>query len=72
MYHCWVRFLSLSFLLTSEMQVEAREQIIGDVSNLCDIAEAVCTAQEEQLKQSYFDLPIWGSPRDLMASLCDE
>ncbi|XVF86627.1 hypothetical protein PTKIN_Ptkin18bG0057600 [Pterospermum kingtungense] len=54
------------------LQVEAQEAIIRDVSNLCDISEAMCTAQEEQLKQSYFDLPIWGSPRDLMESLCDE
>lgn len=53
-------------------QVEAQEAVIQDVSNLCDVAEAMCDAQEEQLKQSYFDLPIWASPRDLMASLCDD
>ena len=65
-------FLILSFLLISEMQAESQEIIIRDVSNLCDIAEAMCNTQEERLKQSYFDLPIWASPRDLMASLCDE
>ncbi|XVF26770.1 hypothetical protein REPUB_Repub14bG0047200 [Reevesia pubescens] len=54
------------------LQAEAQEMIIRDVSNLCDIAEAICNAQEEELKQSYFDLPVWASPRDLMASLCDE
>ncbi|EOY26803.1 hypothetical protein QUC31_012205 [Theobroma cacao] len=54
------------------LQVEAQDMTIRDVSNLCDIAEAMCNAQEEQLKLSYFDLPIWASPRDLMASLCDE
>ncbi|XP_022714990.1 DNA ligase 1 [Durio zibethinus] len=53
-------------------QAEAQETIILDVSNLCDIAEAMCNAQEERLKQTYFDLPIWASPRDLMASLCDD
>lgn len=53
-------------------QVEAQEAIIQDVSNLCDVAEAMCDAQEEQLKQAYFDLPIWASPRGLMASLCDD
>ncbi|KAK5803407.1 uncharacterized protein LOC108455750 isoform X2 [Gossypium arboreum] len=54
------------------LQAEAQEMVIRDVLNLCDIAEAMCNQQEEQFKQSYFDLPIWASPRDLMASLCDE
>ncbi|XVF24977.1 hypothetical protein REPUB_Repub13aG0173700 [Reevesia pubescens] len=54
------------------LQAEAQEMIIRDVSNLCDISEAMCNTKEEQLKQYYFDLPIWASPRDLMASLCDE
>lgn len=62
------------FSLVDELllQAEAQEMIIRDVLNLCDIAEAMCNQQEEQFKQSYFDLPIWASPRDLMASLCDE
>ncbi|KAK8670134.1 hypothetical protein V6N13_104895 [Hibiscus sabdariffa] len=46
--------------------------VIHDVSNLCDIAEAICNAQEERLNRTYFDLPIWASPRHLMASLCDD
>ncbi|XP_038704492.1 uncharacterized protein LOC120000473 [Tripterygium wilfordii] len=54
------------------LQIEAQEAIIHDVSNLCDVAEAMCNAQEERLKQQYFDLPIWASPEELMASLCDE
>ncbi|XP_008230513.1 PREDICTED: uncharacterized protein LOC103329779 [Prunus mume] len=53
------------------LQAEAQEAIIGDVSNLCDIAEAMCSEQEEQITQSLLDLPIWGSPRELMNSLCD-
>ncbi|GKV07817.1 hypothetical protein SLEP1_g19531 [Rubroshorea leprosula] len=53
-------------------QAEAQEAIIQDVSNLCAVAEAMCDEQEEQLKQSYLDLPIWASPHDLMASLCDD
>lgn len=56
---------------SSSMQAEAQEAIIGDVSNLCDIAEAMCSEQEEQITQSLLDLPIWGSPRELMNSLCD-
>lgn len=46
----------MSFLVKSESQAEAHEIVIHDVSNLCDIAEAVCDAQEQQMKQSYFDM----------------
>ncbi|KAG7017788.1 hypothetical protein SDJN02_19654, partial [Cucurbita argyrosperma subsp. argyrosperma] len=53
-------------------QVEAQEAIIRNVSKLCDIAEALCMTEENQLKQRLIDLPIWASPRELMASLCDE
>ncbi|XP_059670079.1 uncharacterized protein LOC132315727 [Cornus florida] len=54
------------------LRVEAEEAIIQNISNLCDSAEAICNAQEEPMMQSLIDLPIWASPRDLMASLCDE
>ncbi|KAH7577287.1 hypothetical protein ACOSP7_001863 [Xanthoceras sorbifolium] len=54
------------------LQAEAQEAIIHDVSNLCDVAEAMCNAQEEWVTQSLVDLPVWASPRELMASLCDE
>ncbi|KAL8528103.1 hypothetical protein ACS0TY_005785 [Phlomoides rotata] len=51
-------------------QVEAQEAILQDVSSLCDVAEALCSAHEE--KQLFIDLPIWGSPRELMAALDDQ
>lgn len=54
------------------MQAEAQESIIADVSSLCDTVEAMCRAEEEDFAQSLIDLPIWGSPRELMRSLCDE
>ncbi|KAI9072132.1 hypothetical protein K1719_042449 [Acacia pycnantha] len=54
------------------LQVEAQEGIIQDVSNLCDVAEAMCHKQEQQLNQSLFDLPIWASPNELMQFLCDD
>ncbi|XP_065878462.1 uncharacterized protein [Euphorbia lathyris] len=53
-------------------QAEAQEAIIHDVSCLCDIAESMCNTQQDLLAQSYIDLPVWSSPRELMASLCDE
>uniref|UniRef100_A0A5B7BNF2 Uncharacterized protein n=1 Tax=Davidia involucrata TaxID=16924 RepID=A0A5B7BNF2_DAVIN len=53
------------------LRVEAEEAIIHDVTHLCDLAEAICNAHEERTKQSLVDLPIWASPGELMASLCD-
>ncbi|KAG6588936.1 hypothetical protein SDJN02_16440, partial [Cucurbita argyrosperma subsp. argyrosperma] len=53
-------------------QVEGQEGIIRNVSKLCDMAEALCKTEADQLKQCLIDLPIWASPRELMASLCDE
>ncbi|VVB04227.1 unnamed protein product [Arabis nemorensis] len=49
---------------------EAQEAIIQDISNLCQVAENICRMEEEEKKQSFFDLDIWSSPTDLMASLC--
>ncbi|CAE6069858.1 unnamed protein product [Arabidopsis arenosa] len=49
---------------------EAQEAVINDVSKLCEVAENICRIEEEEKKQSFFDLPIWSSPTDLMASLC--
>ncbi|KAJ7970753.1 putative Cryptic loci regulator protein 1 [Quillaja saponaria] len=54
------------------LQVEAQEAIIDDVSNLCDVAEVICNKKEEQFKQLLFDLPIWASPHELIASLCED
>ncbi|KAK9104337.1 hypothetical protein Scep_021181 [Stephania cephalantha] len=54
------------------LQAEAQEVIIRDMSNLCDVAEAMCEAEEERLKQPLFDLPVWSSPRSLMDALCDQ
>ncbi|GMH23914.1 hypothetical protein Nepgr_025757 [Nepenthes gracilis] len=54
------------------LQVEAQEAIIHQVTNLCDVAEALCDGQEQKMNQSFIDLPIWGSPRELMALLCDD
>ncbi|KAF3566263.1 hypothetical protein DY000_02011026 [Brassica cretica] len=49
---------------------EAQEVIINDVSNLCEVAESVTRVMEEERKQSLFDLDVWSSPTNLMASLC--
>ncbi|RZC58829.1 hypothetical protein C5167_006134 [Papaver somniferum] len=54
------------------LQEEMREGMIRDLSELCDAAEAMYKAEEEQLKQSFFDLPVWASPRSLLASLSDQ
>ncbi|XP_058773091.1 uncharacterized protein LOC131647196 [Vicia villosa] len=54
-----------SFLDDLIFQVEAQETIISDISNLCDVAEAICLKQE----QSLFELPIWSTPLELMQEL---
>ncbi|XP_010681864.2 uncharacterized protein LOC104896770 [Beta vulgaris subsp. vulgaris] len=54
------------------LQVEAQEAIIRSFEQLCDVADSLCNAQEEKNNQRFFNLPIWHSPRELMASLCDD
>ncbi|KAJ9564202.1 hypothetical protein OSB04_000168 [Centaurea solstitialis] len=55
------------------IQVEAQEASIVQISTLCDVAEALCNAQEQVLKQPFVYLPIWElSPRKLITSLCEE
>ncbi|EOA25560.1 hypothetical protein CARUB_v10018904mg [Capsella rubella] len=49
---------------------EAQEAVINDVLKMCEVAENICRIEEEEKKQSFFDLPIWSSPTDLMTSLC--
>ncbi|KVI09173.1 uncharacterized protein LOC112524137 [Cynara cardunculus var. scolymus] len=54
-------------------QVEAQEATIYEVSRLCDVAEALCSAEEQRLMQPYIDLPVWRpSPQELMTSLLEE
>ncbi|KAD3641121.1 hypothetical protein R6Q59_003749 [Mikania micrantha] len=55
------------------VQVEAQEACINEVSTLCDVAESLCNAEEQQLKQPFVCLPIWeSSPRKLITMLCEE
>ncbi|CAH8383418.1 unnamed protein product [Eruca vesicaria subsp. sativa] len=51
---------------------EAQEVMINDVSNLCEVAENIVRVEEEEVKQTLFDLDVWSSPKNLMASLCDD
>ncbi|OIT05762.1 PREDICTED: uncharacterized protein DDB_G0292186 [Nicotiana attenuata] len=63
-------FSSVDQLLS---QAEAREDVIRNILKRCDVAEALCTAAEERVKQPFFDLPIWAhSPRSLIKSLGEE
>ncbi|KAK8933377.1 hypothetical protein KSP39_PZI015688 [Platanthera zijinensis] len=50
--------------------VEAQEMVLRKLSDFCDCVDSFCEAQEERLTQSLIGLPIWGSPRALMRSLC--
>ncbi|KAK1314314.1 hypothetical protein QJS10_CPA06g01214 [Acorus calamus] len=50
--------------------VDAQVTLIGEMENLCDMAEAL-VAEEERVTRSLLKLPIWGSPRDLVAIVAD-
>ncbi|CAN4079185.1 unnamed protein product [Withania somnifera] len=53
--------------------VEAQEAVIGNISKLCDVVDAIWTAQEEKTKQSVLNLPVWAhAPNELISSLCTE
>lgn len=43
--------------------------MIRKLSELCDYANAVLEAEEERMSKTLMELPIWGSPRRLIASL---
>ncbi|PKU81869.1 uncharacterized protein LOC110116475 [Dendrobium catenatum] len=53
------------------LELETQETIFRKISDLCNIVDLFCETQEDRLTQSLLDLPIWGSPRALMRSLCD-
>ncbi|XP_043726089.1 uncharacterized protein LOC122672684 [Telopea speciosissima] len=54
------------------LQAKAQEAIVQDLSNLCETVETLCKAEEERVKQSFIDLPIWATPSALVASLSDD
>lgn len=68
-----MKVLNSIFIMNYLVQVEAQEAVIGNISKLCDVVEAVWTAQEEKMKQSVLDLPIWAhTPGELISSLCSD
>ncbi|XP_027154015.1 uncharacterized protein LOC113753936 [Coffea eugenioides] len=55
------------------LQAEAQKSIIEDVARLCDVAEALCSAREENFTKSFTELPVWASkPHELMTSLYED
>ncbi|KAL0906548.1 hypothetical protein M5K25_025050 [Dendrobium thyrsiflorum] len=52
------------------LELETQEATFRNISDLCNCVDLFCEAQEDRLTQSLLDLPIWGSPRALMRSLC--
>ncbi|KAK1270659.1 hypothetical protein QJS04_geneDACA004303 [Acorus gramineus] len=53
------------------LQVDTQAALIGEMGNLCDVAEAMVAEKEEMVTRSLLELPVWGSPRDLVAALND-
>ncbi|PKA66160.1 hypothetical protein AXF42_Ash018450 [Apostasia shenzhenica] len=52
-------------------QMDAQEAALRKLSDFCDCVDSLCEAQEERLTQMLIDLPVWGSPRALIRSLCN-
>ncbi|KAM0940839.1 hypothetical protein DsansV1_C18g0154491 [Dioscorea sansibarensis] len=52
-------------------QAEAQELMVQKLAQTCEYVESACEERERRLAQSILDLPIWGSPRSLIASLSD-
>ncbi|KAK1292374.1 hypothetical protein QJS10_CPB17g00724 [Acorus calamus] len=46
--------------------VDAQVALIGEMDNLCDVAEALVT-EEERVTRCLLELLVWGSLRDLVA-----
>ncbi|KAK1312644.1 hypothetical protein QJS10_CPA07g00816 [Acorus calamus] len=53
------------------LNVDAQAALIGEMENLLDIAETLVVKKEERVTQSLLEIPVWGSPRDLVAALAN-
>ncbi|KAJ6814554.1 uncharacterized protein M6B38_137130 [Iris pallida] len=51
------------------LQAEAQEAVLRKLSELCDYVDSVCVAEEEIFAKELADLPIWDSPKALLACL---
>ncbi|KAK1312648.1 hypothetical protein QJS10_CPA07g00818 [Acorus calamus] len=51
-------------------KVDAQAALIGEMENLLDMAETL-VVKEERVTQSLLEIPVWGSPRDLVAALAN-
>ncbi|KAK1308560.1 hypothetical protein QJS10_CPA09g00845 [Acorus calamus] len=51
--------------------VDAQAALIGEMENLLDMAETLVEEKEERVTRSLLELPVWGSPRDLVAALAN-
>ncbi|KAK1265829.1 Serine/threonine-protein kinase TIO [Acorus gramineus] len=53
------------------MQVDAQAALIGEMENLLDVAKTLVVEKEERVTRSLLELPVWGSPIDLVAALAN-
>lgn len=51
------------------VQIEVEEAILKQVAGLCDEADVLCRAHEEEIMDAVTRLPVWGEPKDLFLSL---
>ncbi|KAK1310029.1 hypothetical protein QJS10_CPA08g01594 [Acorus calamus] len=65
--------LSVIRLLIDELllQVDAQATLIGEMENLLNMEKTLVAEKEERVTRSLLELPVWGSPRDLVAALAN-
>ncbi|KAK1260496.1 Transcription factor MYB28 [Acorus gramineus] len=51
--------------------VDAQAALIGEMENLLDMVKMLVVEKEERVTQSLLELPVWGSPIDLIAALAN-
>ncbi|KAK1273922.1 hypothetical protein QJS04_geneDACA010878 [Acorus gramineus] len=51
--------------------VDAQAALIEEMENLLDVVETLVVEKELRVTRSLLELPIWGSPRDLVAALAN-
>ncbi|KAK1279288.1 hypothetical protein QJS04_geneDACA020425 [Acorus gramineus] len=51
--------------------VDTKAELIGEIENLLDMTETLVAEKEEMVTRSLLELPIWGSPRNLVITLAN-
>ncbi|KAK1312669.1 hypothetical protein QJS10_CPA07g00512 [Acorus calamus] len=56
--------------ISDPLNVDAQTALIEEMENLLDVIETL-VVEELRVTRSLLELPVWGSPRDLVAALAN-